>query len=293
MCGNCKHLSVVSTASFLRNGAVGFRTACGIAVKNVILRDALNSLSSVLFAAPCRVCEEPLLKLSRIPICEKCLASLQRIEEPMCQVCGRPIVSPVVAATGLVLCRLCRAEFFTFKRARSYAVYSDVAVSAIQLLKYEEVTPLGEFFGKKLAEMALRDPEGFAADVVVPVPLHADRWRERGYNQAELIARPVARRLRLVLGSYLLVRKLPRPPKLLLTRAERWKSVRGAYAIREGVRVDNQRVLLVDDVMTTGATLEACARALKKAGAAEVVALTVARVVPRWQQPESDKPEAA
>jgi predicted amidophosphoribosyltransferase len=80
---------------------------------------------------------------------------------------------------------------------------------------------------------------------------------------------------------------------LLLTRAERWKSVRGAYAIREGVRVDNQRILLVDDVMTTGATLEACARALKNAGAAEVAALTVARVVPRWQQPESKEPEAA
>lgn len=261
--------------------------------KIVILRDALNSLSSVLFAAPCRVCEAPLLKLSRIPICDKCLDSFQLIQEPVCEVCWRPIVSPVSAATGPARCRLCRAEFFTFKRARSYAVYNDVAVRAIQLLKYEEVTRLGEFFGEKLAEMALGDPVGFAADVVVPVPLHADRRRERGYNQAELIARPVARRLRLVLGSYLLVRKLPRPPKLLLTRAERWKSVRGAYAIREGVRVDNQRVLLVDDVMTTGATLEACARALKKAGASEVVALSVARVVPRWQQPESSVPEVA
>lgn len=251
----------------------------------MILRDALDALSAVVFAAPCRVCQEPLLKLSRIPICETCLQSIQVIREPVCQVCGRPNIFAPCLAAGPAVCRLCRAGFFSFQRARSYAVYSDVVVSAIQLLKYEEVTRLGEFFGAKLAEMALQDNENFTADVVVPVPLHADRQKERGYNQAEMIARPVARRLGIELGSYLLVRKLPRPPQLLLTRAERWQSVRGAYALREGIRVDNRRVLLVDDVMTTGATLESCSRALKNAGAVKVTALTVARVVPRrWQR---------
>jgi len=253
----------------------------------VILRDALDALSAVVFAAPCRVCREPLLKLSRIPICDVCLASIQLIREPVCDICGRPNPFAEGVSAGPAVCLVCRADFFSFQRARSYAVYSDVVVSAIQLLKYEEVTRLGEFFGANLAEMALRDAENFAADVVVPVPLHADRQKERGYNQAEMIARPVAKRLGLELGSYLLVRKLPRPPQLLLTRAERWQSVRGAYAIREGIRVDNLRVLLVDDVMTTGATLESCSRALKKAGASEVVALTVARVVPQRQQPNS------
>ena len=117
-------------------------------------------------------------------------------------------------------------------------------------------------------------------DLVVPVPLHPDRRRERGYNQAELIARPLARRLSLKLESRLLVRTKPRPPRLVLSRSEHWKSARGAYATREGARVDKLRILLVDDVLTTGATLDACSRALKKAGAASVVGLTVARVVP-------------
>ena len=260
--------------------------------ETVILRDAFDAISAVVFAAPCRVCQEPLLKLSRIPICDKCLASIPLIRDPVCQICGRPFVFESSLPGAPPLCRLCRADFFSFQRARSYAAYSDVAVSAIQLLKYEEVTRLAEYFGAKLAEIALHDKEAFSADVVVPVPLHADRRRERGYNQAELIARPVARLLGLELGSYLLVRKVPRPPLLLLTRAERWKSVRGAYAIREGIRVDNLRVLLVDDVMTTGATLDACARALKNAGAAAVLALTVARAVPRWRQPESPNPGA-
>ena len=155
-------------------------------------------------------------------------------------------------------------------------------VQAITLLKYHAVTPLGGWVAARLAELAARQPEEFAADVVVPVPLHISRLRERGYNQAELIARPLAKRLHLPFRSYLLVRTRPRPDKLKLSSKERWSTVRGAYALREGNRVDNLRVLLVDDVFTSGATLDACARALRDAGAASVLGLTVARVVPQW-----------
>jgi ComF family protein len=119
--------------------------------------------------------------------------------------------------------------------------------------------------------------------VVVPVPAHALRLRERGYNHAELIAKPLARSLGLPCRSYLLVRTRPRADKLRLKLRERWRSVRGVYTIRQGQRVDNLRVLLVDDVLTTGATLDACSRALRKAGAAGVVALTVARAISRWE----------
>jgi len=139
---------------------------------------------------------------------------------------------------------------------------------------------LGHWFAERLAEVIRKAGEEFQADAVVPVPLHPDRQRERGYNQAELIARPLARRLGLKLGSYLLMRTKPRPAQLVLSRSEHWKSVRGAYATRRGVRVDKLRILLVDDVLTTGATLDACSRVLKKAGAASVLGLTVARVVP-------------
>ncbi len=169
-------------------------------------------------------------------------------------------------------------SFYAFDRARSFALYDDALIEAVLLLKYEEVTRLGDWFAARLAEIVLRAPEEWRVDVVVPVPLHRDRQRERGYNQAELIARPLAKRLGLKLERYLLARTRPRPPQLVLSRSEHWKSVRGAYATREGLQVDNLRVLLVDDVLTTGATLDACARALKKAGAAAVLGLTVARV---------------
>ena len=244
----------------------------------MLFRAAIDALSSVLFPAPCRICETTLTAASRIPICGNCLEGFQKIEEPKCQCCGRPFISPVAGQAIQPLCRLCRSGFFSFERARSYGVYDDALAKAVVLLKYEGVKPLGEWFAAQLAETLLREGTEWKPDLVIPVPLHADRLRERGYNQADLIAKPLAKSLGVPFGSYLLVRTRPRPPQLVLSRTERWSSVRGAYAIRAGTRVDKLRILLIDDVLTTGATLDACSRALKKAGAEAVFGLTVARV---------------
>jgi ComF family protein len=246
------------------------------------LRTATDALASVVFPAPCRICTATLDTASRVPVCARCLASFELITGPVCACCGRPIISPVVADSIQILCRLCRAGTYGFDNSRSYALYNTPMVRAILLLKHEAVAPLGAWFAGRLAEVIARMPECIRADVVVPVPLHPARLRERGFNQAELIARPLAKQLRLKFKSFLLVRTKPRPDKLRLTRHERWTTVRGAYEAREGVRVDNLHVLLVDDVMATGATLDACSRALRKAGAARVTAVTVARSVPNW-----------
>jgi ComF family protein len=116
-----------------------------------------------------------------------------------------------------------------------------------------------------------------SADAIVPVPLHRQRSRERGFNQVDLFARPLAKYLGLPYQPVLLIRSRPRPEKHLLRSEERWEAVRGAFAIRKGGRVDNLRILLLDDVMTTGATLDACSRALREAGAKSVLGLTIAR----------------
>jgi ComF family protein len=259
--------------------------------KNVIIQDTLGALTSVLFPAPCRICGGALLNASRIPVCIACLESFKPIMDPMCRLCGRPFVSAVTSHAERPLCRLCRSNFYGFDLARSFADYNEQLTSAILLLKYEQVTRLGEWFAARLEEVMLRAPEyaqdRWRFDIIVPVPLHSDRKRERGYNQAELIAKPLAKRLGLKLAPQILVRTKPRPPQLVLSRTEHWKSVRGAYAIREGAQVDKLHVLLVDDVLTTGATLDACARVLKKAGAVSVVGLTVGRVAPTGWQPGS------
>ena len=242
-----------------------------------------EALASLAFPAPCRICTRILDTGSPIPFCHSCTEALtQTLPEPLCSQCGRPIVSAVAAeGMSLPLCHLCRSQVYAFDFARSFGAYTPRMSRAILLLKYGNVAPIGAWFARRLAGLIEREPQDFAVDAVVPVPLDRGRLRERGYNQAELIARPLARMLRIPFRSYLLVRTRPRPNQLRLTRRERWETVRGAYATHKTAQVDNLRVLLVDDVFTTGATLDACSRALKGAGAARVVGLTVARALPR------------
>src|ERR1700737_1276803 len=221
------------------------------------LRGICDALASLVFPAPCRICAGILDTGNRIPFCRACDARLsQRLPEPQCARCGRPIVSSAVSAPGsFPQCHLCRLGVYNFDFARSFGAYSPSMARAILLLKYGEIIPLGDWFANLIAKVAVHNSQCLAADVIVPVPLHPSRLRERGYNQAELIARPLARLLRIPFKSYLLVRTRPRPDKVRLTRRERWETVRGAYAMHEGAKVDKIRVLLVDDVFTTGAPL--------------------------------------
>jgi ComF family protein len=238
-----------------------------------------DALVSVLFPAGCRICEKQLTTASRVPICDECLESFERVPGILCQVCGRPLHGLVRNPEHPLICPACQDKTYAFDCARSFAVYQGALVRAILLLKFEQMEPLGAWFAQRLAELANIEGEKLAADVVVPVPLHRDRERERGYNQAALISKPLAKRLRLPHKAVLLMRTRARPDKQVLSLEERWESVRGAFATRPGSQVDKLRVLLVDDVLTTGATLDACARALREAGAKSVAGLTIARAV--------------
>jgi ComF family protein len=257
---------------------------------------ASDAVVSVLYPAGCQLCDELLLRATRLPICDGCLASFAALPAPVCDICGSPLTTPFASTGGELRgpapqslgtaveldkggrgCLACQGRIYAFERVRSYAAYQGQLVRAIVKLKFERVEPLAVWFARRLA--ALMSQEHLAADVVVPVALHRQRERERGYNQADLIARPLARQLGLPYRSVLLMRTKPRPDKHILSLSERWESVRGAFATRPGSQVDNLRVLLVDDVMTTGATLDACAKALRKAGAKSVIGLTVARAI--------------
>ena len=243
------------------------------------LVEASDALISVIFPAGCRICDNLLVDAGRVPICPECLTSFQRIPSPSCEICGRPLPGLTRQERELLLCPACRDKTYAFDRARSFALYEGPLVQAILLLKFEQIEPLGAWFAERLAGLVHGEGNELATDIVVPVPLHRDRERERGYNQAALISRPLAKRLHLPHKAVLLMRTRARPDKRILSLEERWESVRGAFATRPGSQVDNLRVLLVDDVLTTGATLDACARALREAGAKSVIGLTVARAV--------------
>jgi ComF family protein len=226
---------------------------------------------------------------TRIPFCRECVEALtQTLAESRCARCGRPIISSAVAeGASAQLCHLCHLGVYDFDFVRGFGAYSPSMAGALLLLKHGEVTPLCGALLSQLMTVAAHFVEGFAADVVVPVPLQPSRPRERGYNQAELIARPLAGLLGIPFRTYLLVRTRPRPNKVRLPHRERWETVRGAYAMHQRAKVDKLRVLLVFDVITSGATLDACSRALRGAGAVRVAGITVARALPTFLGPNA------
>jgi ComF family protein len=243
------------------------------------VKGVAGALGTVVFPSGCRICDQLLTDASRLPVCEWCLSSFTAIPPGNCDLCGLPATFDPEFPRAVSHCRDCQERRFAFQLARSYGIYQGSLVRALLLLKYERIEPLGTWFAERLAEVVAKEPDRLAADVVVPVPLHRQRSRERGFNQVDLFGPRLARRLGLPYRAALLMRSRPRPEKHLLRHEERWEAVRGAFALHRGSRVDNLRFLLLDDVMTTGATLDACSRALRDAGAKSVLGLTIARAV--------------
>lgn len=243
------------------------------------LQSLAGAVTSVLFPSGCRLCEALLTRADRLPVCDLCLNSFRELREEICARCGHPWAEGGDVDGDESVCRECRERGFAFDAARSFGVYDGGLARAIVLMKYERIEPLGAWFAKRLLQAAQRIPSQFAADLVVPVPLHRTRQKERGFNQVDLFGRPLAWKLGLPYRPVLLKRERPRPEKHLLHFEERWEAVRGAFVIRQGGQVDNLRILLLDDVMTSGATLDACSRALREAGAKSVAGLTIARAV--------------
>jgi competence protein ComFC len=242
-----------------------------------LLKDVSATFASVCFPAGCRLCDELLTDARRVPICDRCLSQFAPILPGYCEICGLPATFDPEFPKETPYCADCQQHRFGFDLARSYGYYEGTLSRAVVLLKHEQIEPLGRWFATQLAEVVRGQNEGMVTDVIVPVPLHRQRSRERGFNQVDLVGRPLAKLLRLPYRPVLLMRAKPRPEKHLLRSEERWEAVRGAFAMCEGGRVDNLRILLLDDVMTTGATLDACSRALRGAGAKSVLGLTIAR----------------
>jgi ComF family protein len=156
---------------------------------------------------------------------------------------------------------------------RALAQYDAELRLAIHALKYDGITALAEPLGELLTAYIAQQP--LPAELIVPVPLHPDRRAERGYNQSELLARVLSRQSRIPLNTSALTRPLNTTPQVGLNESERRQNVRGAFQCAQ--RLDGARVLVVDDVCTTGATLSECAEALHAGGAASIWGLTLAR----------------
>lgn len=174
------------------------------------------------------------------------------------------------------LCGTCLASESFFDAARALARYEGGVRTTIHRFKYRRQTILAKPLGMVMAEHGRRLLPVRGYDLIVPVPLHRDRLRERGYNQSAMLARHIGRCWNVRVDCTGLQRVRPTPPQVTLARKERAMNVRGAFSWA-GKPIKGQQVLLVDDVMTSGSTMNECARVLKRAGAALVDALALAR----------------
>ncbi len=186
---------------------------------------------------------------------------------------------------GETRCMLCQRTDPPFERAVAYGSYDNVLRDLVHLLKFQQVRPAAAVLGRMLAETIANLEQTMPAGtiLVVPVPLHRRKRAQRGFNQAETIARGALKQLshprRFALCSGVLVRRRETGSQIGLTRHQRRENLRGAFAVSDPTRILNRDILLVDDVYTTGTTASECARVLRRAGAARVWVATVARTL--------------
>lgn len=222
----------------------------------------LQSALDLLYPPHCPICQR-----GGVVLCMACLSSIPPLPAPICQLCGNSLI-----ANGI--CRGCRFAPPGLNGVRTFGTFRGALRACIHALKYEGNRRLGKPLGLLLAR-AYRD-YGLRCDILVPVPLHGIRQRQRGFNQAQLLAESCSNDLRLPLCS-LLVRTRHTPAQTTLTAAERRQNVANAFHYSSTHPLAGSRILLIDDVCTTGATLESCAAPLFAAGARAVYGLTLAR----------------
>jgi ComF family protein len=239
-----------------------------------------RGILDLLYPPRCEACG----RLRRDPICDDCAAAIERIQPPVCETCGEPFDPRAQAAPKCAQCR--RGGPRAFSRARSAAYYEGPLAAAIRRFKYHGqlvlAKPLAQLMVDALQNGPAADLQIETVDAVCAVPLHESRLRERGFNQSAVLAELVAEAIGKPLKS-LLSRTRATLPQVELPAASRAANVRGAFEARLQEVIEGQRVLLIDDLFTTGATLRECARALRGSGAAEVRIFALARALPPWR----------
>ncbi len=226
---------------------------------------ASRSLLNLLFPPRCAICRR-----EGEWFCAACRAQVELIAPPICERCGRPMTSPT--------CPFCLESPLQIDGMRAVAFFDGVMRQAIHRFKYQRRPELAHPFGSMLSDYLTA--QSFAVDLLVPVPLHTKRERARGYNQAALLARETALQQKLALWYNVVERTRDTPPQVGLDARARRENVRDAFEASE--QIAGARILLIDDVCTTGATMNSCAIALKRRGAATVWGLALAR--PRFAE---------
>ncbi|MGN0169780.1 MAG: ComF family protein [Lachnospiraceae bacterium] len=224
-------------------------------------------LKDLLYPPKCGGCKE--IIPARTYVCDRCRKQLHYVHDPVCMICGKPLDDAEEEK-----CFDCQKTPHVFTQNRSVFVYDDLAKKMMYELKYHHAKEHAEFFGTETLAALRHWILALEVDGIVPVPLHPRRKRQRGYNQAELLAQQIGKACKIpVLSEYLVRNRATRPQKEL-NDLERKNNMKNAFLMVENA-VQLNRVMLLDDIYTTGATLDAAAAVLKEHGTKQVYGLTV------------------
>lgn len=237
----------------------------------------LSGLLNLVYPAVCGICEAKLADGGQngLSICDKCLSGIKRNKPPFCKRCGRSLYG---AAEPVEICFECRGRRFSYERSWSCLLYEGIAKEVLHLLKYSKRLSFGAVFCELSAGFIRENPEILSGmDTVIAVPLHEAKLREREFNQAHLLAKAIVKEFGLKDLSRCLIRAYPTSPQSKLDKSERLKNVKDTFKAREGLSLRGKNILLADDLFTTGATLNECARILKESGVKKIHCFTFAR----------------
>ena len=232
------------------------------------IRNMQETLLGLLFPRRCPVCDNIVQPFGE-KICLKCLPKLKPVTAPWCMRCGKKLSSQEQE-----FCRDCMRRPHKYNRARTLYEYSQVARS-IYRFKYGGRQEYADFFGEQMGELLGNFIKGVHPDVIVPVPLHRRKFRTRGYNQAACLAKALGRHLNLPVNEKLVKRVKNTAPMKLLNPTERQNNLKKAFIIGQNDVKLYDRIILVDDIYTTGTTLDEIASLLKAHGVSEVYCVTL------------------
>jgi ComF family protein len=238
------------------------------------IKSWLNTGLGFIYPEICQLCENERASAAAGFVGENCWMQTRFISAPFCERCGLPFQGEI---TTTFTCTNCSGLKLHFSSARSAVVAKTVVLEAIHRFKYTHALWFENFLAGLLVRAAAPVLHGQKWDLIAPVPLHSLKEREREFNQAEIFARHLSDATEIPLNTRMLRRVSPTVTQTRLTKQQRAANVRGAFAVRPGLKLTGERIVLVDDVFTTGATTNECAKALAAAGAGEVCVWTVAR----------------
>jgi ComF family protein len=233
----------------------------------------LRALLDLLFPPLCHACKAFIPDAGDLFLCPNCLDKTSFIVSPLCTVCGAPFLTEGGVDHPCGPCVIHQPPFI----CRSATILNGPVQDLVHRFKYGNRVHLAEPLGILTATTLAASHEEWAPDLILPVPLHRKRLRQRGFNQSQLIGQVLSKRWKVPLEVGNLRRIRWTEPQTTLDAEARVTNVRGAFDVKHPERLEGRRVMLVDDVLTTGSTMRACAEALGDAGVAAVFAVTVAR----------------